>query len=179
MTEILIENEQEKTEISEETVKAICDVVKKTLEYEECNFDAEVSVTIVDNEEIRKLNNAERGIDRATDVLSFPMLEFDDDGNAIECDFEYTENDLVLLGDIVISAERAAEQAQSYGHSFLREMAFLTVHSMLHLLGYDHVDDPEGEETMIRKQNEILEMLNITRDQRCEKRECKKTCKKL
>ncbi len=138
--------------------------MQKTLEYEECNFDAEVSVTIVDNEEIREINNAERGIDSATDVLSFPMLEFDEEGNVLDCEFDFVEDDVILLGDIVISAERAGEQAESFGHSFKREMAFLTVHSMLHLLGYDHVDDPEGEATMIRKQKEILDMLKITRD---------------
>lgn len=164
MTEILIENEQEKVKIEDSVLDAISAVVKKTLEYEECDFEAEVSVTIVDDAEIKELNNAERGIDRATDVLSFPMLEFDEEGNAIDCEFDFTDDDLVLLGDIVISAERAYEQAENFGHSFLREMAFLTVHSMLHLLGYDHVDDPEGEKIMIKKQNDVLDMLGITRD---------------
>ncbi len=164
MTEILIENEQEKVKIEDSVLDAISAVVKKTLEYEECDFEAEVSVTIVDDAEIKELNNAERGIDRATDVLSFPMLEFDEDGNAIGCEFDFTDDELVLLGDIVISAERAYEQAENFGHSFLREMAFLTVHSMLHLLGYDHVDDPEGEKIMIKKQNDVLDMLGITRD---------------
>ena len=98
-----------------------------------------------------------------TDVLSFPMLEFDENGDVVDSDFDF-DDDEVVLGDIVISAERAAEQAKSFGHSFLREMAFLTVHSMLHLLGYDHVDDPEGEKIMIEKQEEILGRLNITRE---------------
>ncbi len=165
MTEILIENGQEKEEITEEITEAIKAVILKTLEYEECNFDAEVSVSIVDNAEIREINNAERGIGSATDVLSFPMLEFDEEGNVLDCEYDYIDdNDVILLGDIVISAERAREQAEEYGHSFKREMAFLTVHSMLHLLGYDHVDDPEGEAVMIRKQKEILNLLNITRE---------------
>lgn len=164
MTEILIENEQTKEEITEEITDAIKAVIVKTLEYEECNFDAEVSITIVDNGEIRRINNAERGIDSATDVLSFPMLEFDDEGNVTVCEFDYADDDVILLGDIVISAERAMEQAEEYGHSFKREMAFLTVHSMLHLLGYDHVDDLEGEAVMIEKQKEILNLLNITRE---------------
>ena len=135
---------------------------EETLVFEECNFTAQISVTIVDNEEIRTLNAQFRDKDVPTDVLSFPMLEFDEDGNVIDSDFDFDEEE-VVLGDIVISAERAMEQAKELGHSFLREMAFLTVHSMLHLLGYDHVDDPEGEKIMIEKQNEILNRLNITR----------------
>lgn len=135
----------------------------ETLDYENCDFNAQVSVTIVDNEEIKKLNKEFRGKDAPTDVLSFPMLEFDGAGNIIDSDFDFDGGEIVL-GDIVISAQRAAEQAESFGHSFLREMAFLTVHSMLHLLGYDHVDDPEGEKIMFEKQEEILKRLNITRE---------------
>lgn len=164
MTEILMENNQNAIEITEEINDVIKKAIEASLQYENCDFDAELSVTIVDNEEIREINNEHRGIDKATDVLSFPILEFDEDGNAIECDFDFSENDTVMLGDIVISAERAMEQAKEFGHSFIREMAFLTVHSMLHLLGYDHVDDPEGEAEMIRKQKEILDGLGITRD---------------
>ncbi len=166
MTEILIENVQEKTDVPKKITDAIEKCIRETLEYEECNFEAQVSVTIVDNEEIREINRENRNIDSVTDVLSFPMLEFDENGNVCDCEFDYAEEDgdLILLGDIVISAERAAEQAENYGHSFLREMAFLTVHSMLHLLGYDHVDDPEGERIMIAKQNDILDKLGITRE---------------
>ena len=164
MTEILTENNQTKIEITDEINNAIKQAIEASLEYEECDFDAQVSVTIVDNNEICEINSEHRGINKPTDVLSFPMLEFDEEGNAVDCDYDYSENGAIILGDIVISAERAAEQAGSYGHSFLREMAFLTVHSMLHLLGYDHVDDPEGEAIMIKKQKEILEGLGITRD---------------
>ena len=163
MTEILMENNQNEIEITEEINEVIKSAIEASLEYENCDFEAELSVTIVDNEEIREINNEHRGIDKATDVLSFPMLEFDEEGNAIECDYDFSD-DTVILGDIVISAERAMEQAREFGHSFKREIAFLTVHSMLHLLGYDHVDDPEGEAEMIRKQREILEELGITRD---------------
>ena len=163
MTEILMENNQNAIEITEEINDAIKKAIEASLKYENCDFDAELSVTIVDNEEIREINNEHRGIDKATDVLSFPMLEFDEDGNAIECEYDFSD-DTVILGDIVISAERAKEQAEELGHSFIREMAFLTVHSMLHLLGYDHVDDPEGEAEMIRKQKDILDGLGITRD---------------
>lgn len=118
-----------------------------------CN--TEVSVTIVDNEEIRKINNKFRNIDRATDVLSFPLIDFDneslpDDGSKI------------YLGDIIISIERAKEQAKEYGHSIDREIGFLTAHSMLHLLGYDHMV-PEEEKEMFAKQEEILNNLGLRR----------------
>ena len=90
------------------------------------------------------------------------MLEFDADGNA---DGEYEmDGDYIVLGDIVISIERAREQSEEFGHSFLREVAFLTAHSMLHLLGYDHVDDAEGERVMCEKQESVLTSLGITRE---------------
>ncbi len=163
MTEIIIENEQEKIEITSEIEKTIKDVVLETLEYEECDFEAEVSVTIVDNEKIRKINHEQRDIDKVTDVLSFPMLYFDENGDIIDAEFD-TVGDIMLLGDIVISAERAMEQSKEFGHSFRREIAFLTVHSMLHLLGYDHIDDPVDEKVMFSKQEEILNKLGITRE---------------
>ena len=162
MTEI--ENIQEKIEIKEEINDAIIKAIEETLSFEECDFLGEVSVSIVDNERIKEINKEQRGIDKPTDVLSFPMLFFDEEGNAEIEEFEILENGAIFLGDIVISAEKAQEQAEIYGHSFKREMAFLTVHSMLHLLGYDHVDDAEGERVMIEKQEAILENLGITRD---------------
>ena len=164
MNEILIENQQSKKEILPEIDELITLAVEESLKYEDCDFAAQVSVTIVDNEEIRDINREHRDIDKATDVLSFPMLEFDEEGNAIDCDFDLFEDGRVLLWDLVISAERAKEQAEEFGHSFEREMAFLTVHSMLHLLGYDHVDDPEGERIMIEKQKEILDIMGIKRE---------------
>lgn len=164
MTEILIENNQGKKEIPEEIYDAIKKAVNGALEFEGCEFDAQVSVTIVDNEEICAINKEFRGIDRPTDVLSFPMLEFDEDGNAEASRFDCTEDGMVILGDIILSAERAYSQAEEYGHSFVREMAFLTVHSMLHLLGYDHVDNPEGEKIMNQKQKDIMKKIGITRD---------------
>ena len=163
MTRIIIENEQDGIEISKEIDATIRDVIEASLEYEECDFDAEVSVTIVDNAAIREINRENRDIDAPTDVLSFPMLYFDENGDIIDSDFDM-EDDCLILGDIVISAERAKEQAEEFGHSFRREIAFLTVHSMLHLLGYDHVDDPEGEKIMFSKQEEILNKLGITRE---------------
>lgn len=158
-----MENQQDRQEISEEIEKTIKAAIEKSLEYENCDFDAEVSVTIVDNDEIRSINAEMRDIDRVTDVLSFPILYFDENGDIVDSDYDM-DGDSIVLGDIVISAERAKSQADEYGHSFKREMAFLTVHSMLHLLGYDHVDDPEGERIMFAKQDEILNLLGITRE---------------
>lgn len=160
MVEFAAENESGAEITAEQTdeLRRVCETV---MENEGCGFDAEISLTFTDNEGIRALNRKYRGIDRATDVLSFPMLDFE--GGEADAEFE-TENGLVLLGDIVISAERAAEQAAELGHSLRRELAFLTAHSVLHLLGYDHVDDEEGERAMIEKQNGALDALGITRD---------------
>ncbi|MBQ6907339.1 MAG: rRNA maturation RNase YbeY [Clostridia bacterium] len=162
MSEIMLENNQDKLTIDDEIKHTIEEVILKTLDAEDCDFSAEVSVTIVDGETIRSINKKERNIDAVTDVLSFPMLEFDENGEISDSDFDM-DGDNLLLGDIVICAERAAEQATEYGHSFKREMAFLTVHSMLHLLGYDHMDVQE-EKIMFARQEEILGMLGITRD---------------
>ncbi len=163
MAELITENEQNKEEVTEEiidTIQAVCD---RTLQTEECDFDAEISVTFTDNEGIRKINKEYRGIDKPTDVLSFPMLEFDKNGVADNAELD-TDGDLIMLGDIVLSLERAREQSTEFGHSFKREVAFLTAHSMLHLLGYDHVDDEEGEKIMRQKQDGILTSLGITRE---------------
>ena len=162
MIRLLTENAQAKEEITAEIEEAVESCVKAALEYENCDFDAEISLTYVDDEQIRELNSSERGIDKATDVLSFPMCNFDENGDIIDADYDF-DGDVILLGDIVISAERARAQAESYGHSFLREIAFLTVHSMLHLLGYDHVNSEEEERVMFKKQDEILEIIGITR----------------
>ncbi len=162
MIRLLTENAQAREEITAEIEAAVEKCVKAALEYENCDFDAEISLTYVDDEQIRELNSSERGIDKATDVLSFPMCNFDENGDIIDADYDF-DGDVILLGDIVISAERARAQAESYGHSFLREIAFLTVHSMLHLLGYDHVNSEEEERIMFKKQDEILESIGITR----------------
>ena len=110
----------------------------------------EVELTVCGDEEIRRLNREYRGLDRATDVLSFPMLEFS------------MPNVYVSLGNIVISAETARRQAEEYGHSLRRELCFLSAHAALHLLGYDHETEPEREE-MEQKQRELLDSLGITR----------------
>jgi probable rRNA maturation factor len=164
MIKVYIENEQDETEISKEIEECITKVASAVMEYEECNFDAEVDVTITDNENIRALNKAYRDKDSATDVLSFPILEFDEDGNIINSEFdEDMDSESILLGDIVISAQRAMEQAKEYGHDFTREIGFLTAHSMLHLLGYDHETSDEDAKIMHKKEEDILNSLNITR----------------
>lgn len=127
--------------------------VVATLKHEGFDKDAVVSITVCDNEHIKSLNNDYRGKNSATDVLSFPLYDF--------------ENDMVIpgepvpLGDIVISMERAKEQAREIGNTFLQEVAFLTVHSMLHLLGYDHELGAEEEEAQCRAQKEIIESFEI------------------
>lgn len=162
MTEILIENSQKEIEINDEISGLIKKCADAVLEFEECDFDAEISVTIVDEAEIKELNAQYRNKDSVTDVLSFPLIEFDEDGEMIcdDCDFN-GEN--LVLGDIVICAKRAREQAEEYGHTFEREIAFLTVHSMLHLLGYDHEHSEDMEQEMFKRQKEILDKMGITR----------------
>ena len=120
--------------------------------------DCELSVTLTDDAHIHALNLEYRGVDRPTDVLSFPMYSFRDG------DLPPEEGDFTL-GDVVISVERAEAQAKEYGHSTRREIAFLTVHSILHLLGWDHETSPEDERAMFAKQDEIMEKLGISREQ--------------
>ena len=119
--------------------------------------DCDISVTVTDNIHIHELNREYRGVDRPTDVLSFPMYSFTDD------DMPEEGPAPVVLGDIVISAERAKEQAVEYGHSFQREISFLTVHSVLHLLGYDHEVSEEAENEMFSLQDKIMDKLGILR----------------
>ncbi len=152
-----LSNEQEKMAPPEDIERLIEICTAAALEEEGIDDTAEVSVTLVDNEGIRELNKEHRDIDRETDVLSFPLG--DDDGYEVDPD-----NDAIMLGDIVISLEKAAQQAQEYGHSYRREVAFLITHSLFHLLGYDHVNSEEEEKEMFGKQEKVLDKLGITRD---------------
>lgn len=128
--------------------------INQTLIHEKFPYDAEVSVTLCDNEYIRKLNKEYREKDSATDVLSFPLY---DNG-----EFDISECiSGAMLGDIVISLERAAEQAKELGHGFLREVAFLAIHSTLHLLGYDHERSKEDDEAQCKAQREIIAEVEI------------------
>lgn len=155
-------NQQDKFKVGHELKSLIKKCTRAALEYMEFRTDCEISVVLTDNEEIRTLNNMHRGIDRATDVLSFPMFEYDENGEIIEDYADFNEEGDICLGDIVISLERAAEQAEEYGHSFEREVGFLTVHSMLHLLGYDHME-PDEEKEMFGYQSEILNKIGLVR----------------
>ena len=149
-------------------VKEIAEmVVDAALGHIGCPYEAEISLLITHDEEIHEMNREHRGIDRATDVLSFPMLEFDIPGNFSGIDEEMSdvfnpETGELMLGDIVISADKVMAQAEEYGHSPKREYAFLIAHSMLHLCGYDHMEDDERTE-MEQKQRMILEKINILR----------------
>ena len=142
-------------------------VVEYCLEYKEFPYEAEVNLTLTDNEGIHRINREFRQIDRATDVLSFPMLSYDKAGDFSFLE-EESEDDFnpdtgeALLGDIVISVEKVMEQAQSFGHSVEREFAFLICHSMLHLMGYDHMEDEEAK-VMEEEQRIIMSGLQILR----------------
>ena len=148
--------------------KAIAqDIVSSALSYEDCPFECELSLLVTDDEAIEELNKEFRHMERSTDVLSFPMAEFTAPG-----DFSGMEDDITLfdpdtgeflLGDIVISMDHVLRQAEAYGHSRRREFAFLIAHSMLHLMGYDHMDEDERKE-MERRQEDILINAGYTRD---------------
>lgn len=141
-------------------------VTEGVLDYENCPYESQVELLLTNNAEIQRINNEFRGIDRPTDVLSFPMIEYDNpaDFSTVEEDdsnFDPETGELIL-GNIVISKEKVIAQAEEYGHSVKREFAFLIAHSMLHLLGYDHMEDGERL-VMEEKQRNILDNLGITR----------------
>lgn len=143
-------------------------VVKEALDSENCPYDISLNVLLTDNEAIQEINKEQRGMDMPTDVLSFPMVEYFSpaDFSLVEdCveDYFHPETGELLLGDIVISVDKVLEQAENYGHSIKRELAFLTAHSMLHLFGYDHMQEEERV-IMEQKQRAILERLAIGRD---------------
>ena len=141
-------------------------VVLAALEAEQFPYEAEVDVLLTDNEAIREINRDERGIDAPTDVLSFPAVDYPAPGDFSLLDNDPTlfhpESGELILGDMVISLEKVIAQAAEYGHSEERELAFLTAHSMFHLMGYDH-EDEEGRAVMEEKQEAVLQKLGITR----------------
>ncbi len=142
-------------------------VVKEVLTSEECPYEVEINILITDAEGIRVYNREYRDIDKETDVLSFPAVDYDQPS-----DFSIVNEDVtcyvnpdtqeLMLGDIILNVDRIYSQAEEYGHSRKRELAFLITHSMLHLLGYDHMN-PEDEKIMFTKQENILNSLGITR----------------
>ncbi len=160
--EILIENLQDKIEVKDTIDELIKRAAVLCLEAEAFTTPSEVSILLVDNSRIKEMNSEHRNIDKETDVLSFPMVEMVEGEVISDCgDFDLNEN-LLLLGDIVISLEMTQQQAEEYGHSFERELAFLTTHGMFHLLGYDHTDDAE-EQLMVGKQEDVLEKMGLKR----------------
>lgn len=159
---------EEGTEQTKEYEETLLKVIDMALEKEDCPYEIQVNVLFTDNENIQRINLSERKIDNATDVLSFPMIEYETpaDFSDLEKDPSLFDPDSgeLLFGDIVISCERAKEQAELYGHSYRRELSFLTAHSMLHLMGYDHMEDSERA-VMEEKQEEILKACGITREE--------------
>ncbi len=154
---VMFRNEQDKEPMLPATCALVRGVVDTTREFMELAYPISVSVTFTDDDKIREINRDFRGIDAPTDVLSFPQYDPDElYGGAL------SSGEPVLLGDIVLSLERARAQSIEYGHSYVREVAFLCAHSMLHLLGYDHIEK-EDELEMRRLQDEILEIMGISR----------------
>ena len=156
---IYITNEQKAVSIPSGTKLLIRRACNAALEQEKFPLPCEISVVIVDNETIHDINLKQRNVDAPTDVLSFP--QFDIPGG--EDPAVSPENGLCPLGDIVLSAEKTVEQAEAYGHSFRREIAYLTVHSMLHLLGYDHVDGGLEQVHMREHEESIMKKLGLPR----------------
>lgn len=164
---ILMEKEVD-DELDFDYEKVLQKVILEAIKQEKCPYECEVNITFTDNDGIREINREFRELDVPTDVLSFPMADY-----PTPADFSYLKNENaamyfnletgeLLLGDIIISIERAREQAKEYGHSVKREICFLAAHSMLHLMGYDHIDEQERL-IMEQKQEQILSALGITR----------------
>ena len=162
------DNRQNVIEVTDELINIINEVCDLALKDEEVVMPYQISLLFVDNKEIRQINNEARGIDKATDVLSFPMLDYPE--NMVfknvyknkKFNEIYLDGDELVLGDMVLSLERAKEQSIEYNHSFEREVCYLVVHSILHLLGYDHMND-EDKAKMRTREEEILGKLNINR----------------
>ena len=154
---VCFENDQSKIELTYKLKMLVRRAIEATLDYEQYANPCEVSVSFTDDEGIHALNKKFRGIDRPTDVLSFPLFDYSGEGEEPPVD-EF----IGMLGDVVISLEQAEKQAKEFGHSFERETAFLAVHSMLHLLGYDHETSEADDADMRRRQSEILDGMGLS-----------------
>ncbi len=160
---LAIYNRQKSLKIPKETIKLMEKAVRLCVRKEDFSYSCEAFIILTDNAAIKEINKQHRGIDKATDVLSFPLLDYvDGEPEILPGDID-PETNRISLGDIVISTEKAAEQAESYGHSLERELSFLAVHGILHLLGYDDMD-AEQEKIMFDKQEQVLEELDIKRE---------------
>ena len=168
---VFIENELDNGDepgFPDRYISIIEEIISAACEYAGCPYECEVNVLITDNDGIQAINREQREIDAPTDVLSFPMVEYETAGDfsVINEDDEWLfdlENGELILGDIVLNYDRIKAQAEEYNHSVAREVAFLIAHSMLHLFGYDHVEEGERE-TMERMQEEIISKRGYTRD---------------
>lgn len=166
---IFIDNRQTNIMLNSDDEEILKEIIDYTLKEEGVNRAYEISIILIDNNMIKELNLEYRNIDKETDVLSFPMLEYSPKkvykDLYINFDFtdDYFDEGNLILGDIALSLEKAKEQSEEYGHSFIREICYLTIHSLLHLLGYDHMDEDERF-IMREREEEILEKFNITRD---------------
>lgn len=154
---IYFTNDQDKEPVTYKLKMLMRRAVEATLDHEQYSNPCEVSLTFTDNDKIHELNKQYRNVDRPTDVLSFPLTDYSGESGEPMAD-----EPVVSLGDIVISLEKAKEQAQLYGHSFERETAFLCVHSMLHLLGYDHETSEEDETDMRARQHKIMDEMGMS-----------------
>ena len=165
---LYIDDRQEKIKPTEELIDKIKATIDFALKEEGVKVPYQISLLFVDNEEIRTINKENRSIDRETDVLSFPMLDYEKDkvykDMYLDYDFDETfmDGDELVLGDIVLSLEKALEQSKEYNHSFEREASYLVVHSVLHLLGYDHMEEEE-KKIMRNEEEKILSKMNIVR----------------
>ena len=155
--------------VNEEEITLAKKVIEHILSKEGCPFDCEVNLTMTDNDGIQAVNKEFREVDKPTDVLSFPNCDFEIPGDFTQFEDEDVyfdcfnpENDYFVLGDIMISRDKMLAQAEEYGHGVIREYAFLIAHSVLHLIGYDHMEETEAK-CMEEKQNEYLNALGITR----------------
>ena len=162
-----VENETE-TALPFDIQEILNSVMEAVMEMENCPYEATVNLLLTDNTGIREYNRNYRDTDLETDVLSFPNIQFEHAGDftpveSSEADYFDPDSGELVLGDIILSVDRIQTQAQEYGHSELREFAFLTTHSMFHLCGYDHMEEKEAA-IMEKKQEAILEKLGITRD---------------
>ena len=163
------DNRQDKLEVTQEFINKLNDVCNFTLKEEGVEGEYQISLLFVDNNEIKEINEETRGINKATDVLSFPMLDYEsgkvykDIYIGYKFDETYMDGNELVLGDMVLSLERALEQSIEYNHTYEREVCYLVVHSILHLLGYDHMEEEE-KLIMRAREEEILNKLNIIRE---------------
>lgn len=165
---IYVEDRQKKVDVAKDFIDALKKAIQLTLLEEEVLIPCEISLVFVDNSEITIINNETRNINKETDVLSFPMLSYETNKVYKDCyknfkfDLTYLDGDSLVLGDIVLSLEKALEQSKEYNHTFERECSYLVVHSMLHLLGYDHIKDTDKKK-MREREEVILDLLEIRR----------------